>query len=36
MASGGDPVVERVYAVMDNLNTHTAMDVLLFALAHPR
>ena len=31
-----DPVVERVYAVMDNLNTHTAMDVLLFALAHPR
>jgi len=21
---------------MDNLNTHTAMDVLLFALAHPR
>jgi hypothetical protein len=31
-----DPAVERVYAVMDNLNTHTAMDVLLFALAHPR
>jgi hypothetical protein len=31
-----DPTVERVYAVMDNLNTHTAMDVLLFALAHPR
>jgi len=28
-----DPVVERVYAVMDNLNTHTATDVLLFALA---
>jgi hypothetical protein len=22
--------------VMDNLNTHTAPDVLLFALAHPR
>jgi hypothetical protein len=22
--------------VMDNLNTHTAMDVLLFALVHPR
>ena len=31
-----DPTVDRVYAVMDNLNTHTAMDVLLFALAHPR
>ena len=31
-----DPTVERVYAVMDNLSTHTATDVLLFALAHPR
>lgn len=31
-----DPTVQRVYAVMDNLNTHTATDVLLFALAHPR
>jgi transposase len=31
-----DPGVERVYAVMDNLATHTAPDVLLFALAHPR
>jgi transposase len=31
-----DPLVERVYAVMDNLNTHSATDVLLFALAHPR
>ena len=31
-----DPAVGRVYAVMDNLNTHTATDVLLFALAHPR
>lgn len=31
-----DPTVERVYAVMDNLTTHTATDVLLFALAHPR
>jgi transposase len=31
-----DPAVERVYAVMDNLNTHSATDVLLFALAHPR
>jgi hypothetical protein len=31
-----DPAVGRVYAVMDNLNTHSATDVLLFALAHPR
>ena len=31
-----DPSVARVYAVMDNLNTHSATDVLLFALAHPR
>ena len=31
-----DPSVERVYAVLDNLSTHTALDVLLFALAHPR
>ena len=31
-----DPAVGRVYAVMDNLTTHTAPDVLLFALAHPR
>jgi transposase len=31
-----DPAVERVYAVTDNLTTHTAPDVLLFALAHPR
>ena len=31
-----DPSAERVYAVMDNLNTHSATDVLLFALAHPR
>jgi transposase len=30
------PEVERVYAVMDNLNIHSATDVLLFALAHPR
>ena len=30
------PEVERIVLVMDNLNTHTAMDVLLFALAHPR
>jgi transposase len=31
-----DPSVERIDAVMDNLNTHSATDVLLFALAHPR
>lgn len=30
------PTAERVYAVMDNLNTHSALDVLLFNLAHPR
>lgn len=30
------PRVERVYAVVDNLNIHAGMDVLLFALAHPR
>jgi DDE superfamily endonuclease len=30
------PTVERVYAVVDNLNTHSALDVLLFNLAHPR
>src|SRR3954452_9099110 len=28
--------VERVYAVMDNLNVPSATDVLLFALAPPR
>jgi hypothetical protein len=27
---------ERVYAVVDNLSTHRATDVLLFLLAHPR
>lgn len=27
---------ERVYAILDNLNTHRATDVLLFALHHPR
>jgi DDE superfamily endonuclease len=31
-----DDGVERVYAVVDNLNLHSATDVLLFALAHPR
>src|SRR5215218_7405680 len=33
---GINPGVERVYAVMDNLSTHSTTDVLLFALAHPR
>ena len=27
---------ERVYAVIDNLSTHRALDALLWALAHPR
>ena len=27
---------DRVYAVLDNLRTHRALDVLLWALAHPR
>jgi transposase len=27
---------ERVYAILDNLSTHRATDVLLFSLAHPR
>jgi transposase len=31
-----DPAAERIYAVVDNLNTHSALDVLLFNLAHPR
>jgi hypothetical protein len=31
-----DPAVERVYAVIDNLNIHSAPDVLLFSLLHPR
>ena len=31
-----DPGAERVYAVLDNLSTHRALDVLLWALAHPR
>ena len=30
------PAVERVYAVLDNLNIHSAPDVLLFGLLHPR
>lgn len=28
--------VERVYAILGNLNVHRAWDVLLFNLAHPR
>ena len=28
--------VERVHAIIDNLSTHRATDVLLFMLAHPR
>jgi len=31
-----DPAVGRVYAVLDNLNVHSAPDVLLFSLLHPR
>ena len=31
-----DPAVARVYAVLDNLRAHRALDVLLWALAHPR
>lgn len=30
------PAVERVYAVLDNLNVHHSDNVLLFALTHPR
>jgi DDE superfamily endonuclease len=28
--------VDRIYAVLDNLNIHSAPDVLLFGLLHPR
>ena len=31
-----DPSSDRVYAVLDNLSAHRAVDVLLWALAHPR
>jgi hypothetical protein len=31
-----DPSVERIYAVLDNLNVHSAPDVPLFGLLHPR
>ncbi len=30
------PEIERVYAILDNLNTHHADDVLLFCARHPR
>jgi len=30
-----DAGAERVYAVVDNLDVHSAPNVLLFALAHP-
>ncbi|HEY8324646.1 MAG TPA: hypothetical protein VIG77_09170 [Ktedonobacterales bacterium] len=26
----------RIYAILDNLSTHRAVDALLFCLAHPR
>lgn len=28
--------IEHIYAILDNLNVHRAVDVLLFSLAHPR
>ena len=31
-----DPSVERIHAVLDNLNVHSAPDVLLSGLPHPR
>jgi hypothetical protein len=31
-----DPAGERVHAVLDSLNIHSAPDVLLFGLLHPR
>jgi len=31
-----DPGVERVYAILDNLSSHKATDVMLFNLAYPR
>jgi hypothetical protein len=27
---------DRVYAILDNLSTHRTLDVLLWAMAHPR
>jgi transposase len=35
-AAGMGPEPEHVYAVLDNLSTHRAVDVLLWNLAHPR
>jgi transposase len=34
--SGVQVGLERVYAIVDNLGSHRATDVLLFLLAHPR
>ena len=31
-----EPDVARVYAILDNLSTQRALDILLWALAHPR
>ena len=31
-----DAGVARVYAILDNLSMHRALDALLFAVAHPR
>jgi len=31
-----DAEADRVYAILDNLSTHRAADVLLWSLAHPR
>ena len=31
-----EAAAERVYAILDNLGLHRALDTLLFALAHPR
>lgn len=31
-----DPAAGQVYAILDNLSTHRAADVLLWSLAHPR
>lgn len=36
VAAWVDPAAERVYAILDNLSAHRAMDVLLWSLAHPR
>ena len=31
-----DPALEPIDAIVDNLNSHSAPDVLLFSLLHPR